>query len=71
MKNTIIALLTILCLTGCSKPSFPKVISSEQMENIGKTMGEPDGCYRVFGQYLQKENGEFPSKCDVILIFTF
>ena len=31
-------------------------------------MGEPDGCYRVYGQYLQKENGEFPSKCDVILI---
>lgn len=68
MKNTIIALLAILCLTGCSKSFFPKAITSEEMEVITKTMGEPEGYYRVFGQYLQKENGEFPSVFDKVLI---
>ena len=69
MKNIIIALVGILLLTSCSKSLFPEEISPSDMEVITNASGTDEGDYfRVYGQYLQKENGEFPTKFDKILI---
>ena len=39
------------------------------MEVITNTSGGDEGDYfRVYGQYLQKENGEFPTELDKVLI---
>lgn len=68
MKNIIIALVGILFLAGCSKSSFPKEISPSAMVVITNTSGDEGDFFRVYGQYLQRENGEFPTEFDKVLI---